>query len=143
MAGIEIYYEHYRLKKPLATIVLAHGFGENIMKYRELIYYFLQEGYEVFAMEHRGHGRSGRSGLDSTQVHVESWKYYVDDLEKFVTTIVKPQSKIPLLLFGHSMGGGISAALLLRQPSLFHAAVLSVPRKDYRSLRPHVIGCIA
>lgn len=40
-------------------------------------------------MEHRGHGRSGKLGVkDNTQVNVENFNYYIEDLKKFIDKIV-------------------------------------------------------
>ena len=45
--GQPIYYEHYRADHPKGVIVISHGFTESITKFRESIYYMLQQGYEV------------------------------------------------------------------------------------------------
>lgn len=124
----ELYYEIYPLPKPLGNIVISHGFTENCVKYRELIYYFLEEGYQVFIMDHRGHGRSFRQTGDYSLTHVDHFREYVRDFLCFVRTIVCPAAgDMPLILFGHSMGGGIGAAVLEAAPGLFERAVLSSP----------------
>ncbi|MDU4131551.1 MAG: alpha/beta fold hydrolase, partial [Clostridium perfringens] len=76
-----IYYEKYIVEESDKAIVICHGFSECIEKYHEIIYYFLNEGFSVYIMEHRGHGRSGYlSKSCNTQVEVESFDYYVKDL---------------------------------------------------------------
>lgn len=123
--GQQIYFEQYLTGDAQATIVLVHGLSESLIKYRELVYYFTQENYNVIALEHRGHGRSGSLGKDASQVHVQDWRYYVDDLEHLV--LQYSPAETPILIFAHSMGGGIATALLERQPDLFAAAVLTAP----------------
>lgn len=122
-----LHYQHFPVHEPVASLLLVHGFSESILKFSELIHYFNGQGYEVFALEHRGHARSGRLGADSSQVHVDSWQYYVDDLQAFVQQIVRPQTQAPLLLYAHSMGGAIATALMAREPEWFQAAVLTAP----------------
>ena len=62
----EIYYERYRQEKAGGTVVMVHGFSESAEKYAEMIYYFLQAGYQVYIMDVRGHGRSVTSGTGNT-----------------------------------------------------------------------------
>lgn len=131
-AGIKeerrIYYECYKRENPLGNIVISHGFTENSGKYKELIYYFLEEGYQVFILDHRGHGRSWRMVEDVSLTHVSYFQEYVNDMIWFTRNIVRPESKgKPLYLFGHSMGGAVGAAVLEQAPELFKKAVLSSP----------------
>ncbi len=118
------------IKNPIgkATIVISHGFCEFIPKYYEMFYYMYQEGYSVYMLEHRGHGYSQRFVDDLDMVYVGSFLDYVEDLKLFVEEIVKPQQKFSrIYLYGHSMGGGISALFLEKYPDIFDKAVLSSP----------------
>lgn len=126
--NIKLYYEKYIIEDPKANIVICHGFGEFTEKYNELIYYFMKEGYSVFVVEHRGHGRSQRLGLDNYQINVEKFNYYVEDFKKFIDEIVVPDSNDKsLFLFAHSMGGAIGTIFLEEYTDYFKAAVLSSP----------------
>jgi len=125
---VKLFYETYALENSKGTVVISHGLGENLDKYDEMIYYYLNMGYSVYAMEHRGHSRSGRLGSDETMVNVESFSYYFKDLKKFLDEVVVPeQGKNNLYLFGHSMGGGIATRFLETYPEYFQAAILSSP----------------
>ncbi|MDO5520037.1 MAG: alpha/beta hydrolase [bacterium] len=123
-----LYYEKYVKEDAKGSVVISHGNGENLEKYDEMIYYFLNMGYSVYGIEHRGHARSGRLGVDNYQIYVESFDYYYKDLKTFVDQIVIPSSgKENLYLFAHSMGGGIGARFLEVYPDVFDAAILSAP----------------
>lgn len=126
---IDLYYRYYLAEEPKASIVISHGFSEYLERYNEIIYYFIKSGYNVFIMEHRGHGRSGVLGLeDKTQVHVESFDYYIEDFKNFIDNIVVPiNGDKKLFLFAHSMGGAIGVNILEEYPEYFDAAVLSAP----------------
>jgi len=127
----KLYYEKFIIENPKANIVICHGFGECAEKYYELIYYFIQAGYSVFIIEHRGHGRSQRLGIDKAQINVENFNYYVEDFKKFIDEIVIPSSKSKeLLMFAHSMGGGIGTVFLEEYTNYFKAAVLSSPMHE-------------
>lgn len=126
--NIKLYYEKYIVKNPKASIVICHGIGEYTEKYNELIYYFINNRYSVFIIEQRGNGRSGRLGGDSCQISVEKFDYYIEDFKKFIDEIVVPESRgKELLLFAHSMGGGIGTIFLENYPQYFNGAVLSSP----------------
>ena len=110
------------------AVVLEHGFTEYAEKFLEMMYYFYQEGYSVFMYDQRGHGRSGRKIADENLVYVASFDEYTSDLEYFIDHVVKKQAPgLPLLLFGHSMGGCVSALFVEQHPDVFRGAVLSSP----------------
>lgn len=121
----KLYYENFIIKNPKASIVLVHGFGESIEKFYELIYYFTQNGYSVYALEHRGHSHSDRFSKKS-QIYIDDYNYYIDDLKLFIDNYVLPYSK-KNYLFAHSMGGGIGTVFLERYPDYFEKAILSTP----------------
>lgn len=124
----QIHYEYYTAPSPKGAIVVSHGFTESLEKYTEMTYYFLQEGYNVYIVDHRGHGLSDRTVEDLSLVDVKDFNSYVNDLYTFVNEIVIPhKGDLPLFLYAHSMGGGISALTLEQYPDLFDAAVLSSP----------------
>lgn len=126
---VKLYYEKYSIENAKANIVISHGYTESLEKYHELIYYFLKEGYNVFGIEHRGHGRSGTLGIaDKTQVNVEKFDQYVTDFKKFMDEVVMPNNQgKKVLLFAHSMGGTIGTKFIEDYPDYFDAAVLSAP----------------
>lgn len=126
--NMNLYYEKYIVKNQKANIVICHGIGEYTEKYNELIYYFINNGYSVFIMEQRGNGRSGRLGADSCQISVEKFDYYIEDFKKFIDEVVIPESnEKELILFAHSMGGGIGTLFLEKYTEYFKGAVLSSP----------------
>ena len=126
--GRRIHYEYYLCADPVGAVVLCHGFTESAEKYREMIYYFLGAGYSVFAPDLRGHGKSYRGQKNHTLIHVNRFRDYTDDLDRFLQRIVRPNAvNLPLYLYGHSMGGAVGALYLSQHPITFRKAVLSAP----------------
>ncbi|MCI1220126.1 MAG: alpha/beta hydrolase [Bifidobacterium sp.] len=110
------------------AVVISHGFTEFAMRYSEMIWYFLQQGYSVCVLEHRGHGYSPRDVDDPALVWIDDYRRYIADLTKFSKTVGRTYAgNLPLDLFAHSMGGGIGAVAMERDPKLFDRAVLSSP----------------
>ena len=126
-ADKELYCVCYDADEPKGTVVISHGFTETAEKYPEPIYYFVKHGYNVCQPEHCGHGRSYRLVEDLSLVYVDRYERYVTDLLAAAEEAKQAHPQLPLFLFGHSMGGGIAAAALSRQPELFARAVLSSP----------------
>lgn len=126
----ELYYELFPLESPTGTVVISHGYAEAGRKYYELCYYFLRHGYQVAVMDHRGHGKSVREGSDPDVAYVDRFDRYAEDLHEFVIKCVLTQFHrpgLPLLLYGHSMGGCIAARYLELYPEDFDRAVLNAP----------------
>ena len=128
---INIYYKSYDVKNSIATIVISHGFCESAEKYCELINIFNENDFSVYALDHRGHGKSGRLGIDNNQINVEKFNYYIEDLREFLDVVVLPKlNKNKLFLFAHSMGGGIGALFLEKYDKYFNAAILNCPMME-------------
>ena len=124
--GHETVCERFTLKDSKGTVIILHGFTEGILKYSEAVYTFLSHGYEVYIIEHYGHGRSARDEDvkdDPSKVSVKDFDIYVED----VLELVKKIKTKPLYIFGHSMGGGIAVRFLEEHPGVFDKAVLSAP----------------
>lgn len=83
------------------VVVLIHGFGEHVGRYRFLVKMLVDNGYEVFSYDARGHGRS-----EGPRGHIDSFQEYIQDLHVFLQLVrdrIDPNK--PLFLLGHSQGG--------------------------------------
>lgn len=125
--GASLFYAKIEHPHPKAKIAVVPGYTENFVKWHETIYNFYQSGYSVYFYEHRGMGQSDRLvASDKEIVWVKQFADYTDDLKTFLTTVV-PDDSLPLLVFAHSMGAGITSDLLTREPNLVKAAVMNSP----------------
>lgn len=122
---VRIEYKKFLRPDSKASIVLVHGLSENFYKYQEMAYDFYQNSYNVYVFNQRGHGAS-KLYEDQKNIHVEDFDHYVEDLHRLITAKVKPLGK-PILLFAHSMGGGIATRYMQEYPEMIDAAVLSAP----------------
>ena len=57
---IPIHYVRFIHPKHHKAIVISPGRSESYVKYPEVAYDFYHLGYDVFIIDHRGQGRSGR-----------------------------------------------------------------------------------
>ncbi len=108
--------------EPRAIVLLAHGYAEHLGRYEHVAARLNLSSYGVYAVDHWGHGRSdGVPGL------VPAFSVYVDGVEALLAQIKALHPAAPRILLGHSMGGLIAAATLLRCQHEFVGAVLSGP----------------
>ena len=118
-------YNRFDAKK---AVVIVHGYTECAEKFRELAWYFVQNGFSVYSMDHRGHGKSVREVDDLSVTHVNRFSDYLRDMEEFMEKVVAPRAAgQKLCLFGHSMGGAVAAFALIEHPEWFARAVLNAP----------------
>ena len=126
--GKPLHYAHFTAQEEKGVVVICHGFTESCEKFHELTYAFLQKGYSVYIIEHRGHGRSYRKLANQTLTHIDRFENYVRDFTCFMDQVVRTKEKgKPLFLFAHSMGGAIGTLYLEQAPDVFRKAVLSSP----------------
>ncbi len=126
--GAKLHFVTYKAEAPKGNVVICHGFTESAEKFREMSWYFVNMGLNVFALDNRGHGYSHRINRDPQVVHINEFSQYVEDLDTFVKKVVLPASEeLPLYLYAHSMGGAISVGHLQTYPGVFRKAVLSAP----------------
>ncbi len=126
--GKELYTETWPADHPKGTVLVLHGFTENALKYSELIYSLLTNGFSVVSYDQRGHGRSWRDPevTPLSVTHVDHFSEYISDLRTVVEQVLKPFPR-PWFLFSHSMGGAVAALFLEQYPGIFDRAVLNAP----------------
>lgn len=106
-----------------ANLLLQHGFGEHagryVDHYSRLVPHLLDTGFNVFAFDAEGHGRSsGDRGLTCIRTAVDDHQVARDKLTTNGT---------PLYLFGHSLGGLITAASVAKDQRQVAGVILSAP----------------
>jgi acylglycerol lipase len=129
---------------PKAQLLLQHGLGEYseryVTQYSQLIPKLNALGIDVYAFDLPGHGRSeGIRGQIDLQQAVS---LHLKAREQMVST------KLPTVLYGHSLGGLITAGSLVRSSANVAAAVIGSsamhqPSKGWERLLGGVMGRIA
>ena len=118
---INIYHQSWTPDQTqTAVLIVAHGFAEHSGRYMNLVNYFVPKGYAVFALDHRGHGRS-----DGERVQIEKFTDYLKDLKTFFDIVRKKNPDDKIFLVGHSMGAAISTAYVIRQQHELAGLILS------------------
>jgi acylglycerol lipase len=117
--------------KAKAVIVIAHGFNSHSGQYMWVGDQFTKNGFAVYALDHRGRGKSG-----GERFYVESFSDYVNDLAAFVKHVKTREPGLPVFLLGHSAGGVISCLYTLDNQSelaglICESFAYQVPAPDF------------
>lgn len=108
--------------KPTAVIALVHGMGEHAMRYKHVAEYFNQLNIAMVSIDHRGHGRStGKRG------HTPSYDALMHDLEILLKKTNEEYPGVPVILYGHSMGGNLVLNFLIRKKPMVKGAIVTAP----------------
>lgn len=100
----------WSVEQPKAVIAMIHGHGEHKLRYKHVAEFFCEKNIAFVALDHRGHGKSeGKRG------HTPSYDQWMDDIEQFLMQVRRKYNDIPLILYGHSMGGNIATNYVLRK----------------------------
>ena len=122
--GHENYRIYYQCWAPdgdiRAVLLVAHGYAEHSGRYQNLVDYVVPRGYAVYALDHRGHGRS-----DGERVQVGHYDEYLTDLKTFFDLVRKEHQDKKIFLIGHSMGAAISTAYAARYQHELDGLILS------------------
>ncbi|WP_431234608.1 lysophospholipase [Mycolicibacterium psychrotolerans] len=123
VGGVRIVYDVWTPDtEPRGVVVLSHGLGEHAGRYHHVTERFGQAGLITYALDHRGHGRSG-----GKRVMVRSIDEYTGDFHTLVATATAEHPDLPRIVLGHSMGGGIVFTYGVEHPNDYTLMVLSGP----------------
>jgi alpha-beta hydrolase superfamily lysophospholipase len=126
---VTIFYYKWPANKntPLKGVIqISHGVGEHAGRYQPIAKILQREGYEVYANDHRIHGKSAKN--DAFLGFYDGDDYFSDALNdmRHLTDIIKkehPNKKI--ILFGHSMGSLLSREYATKYGGDLEALILS------------------
>lgn len=108
------------------VLQIAHGMAEHAKRYEELATFLTDNGYAVYANDHRGHGKTAGS-VDKLGFFSEKngWQKVVNDLKHFNQHVRKKHPDLPLFILGHSMGSFLTRQYLMDPSSSIQGAILS------------------
>jgi alpha-beta hydrolase superfamily lysophospholipase len=123
---------------PRGVVILAHGLGEHARRYDHVAARFGRDGLITYALDHRGHGRSG-----GKRVLVKDISEYTADFGTLVGIAAKEHPGLTRIVLGHSMGGGIVFAYGVEHPDDYDLMVLSGPAVAAQLAVSPLLGWVA
>jgi alpha-beta hydrolase superfamily lysophospholipase len=107
------------------VVVLAHGLGEHARRYGHLAQVLAAEGFDVVAVDHRGHGSTAASEDELGSFGPGGWEAVVDDFDRVVERAAAHRPDQPVVVLGHSLGSFLLQTYLLDHSDRVAGAVLS------------------
>ncbi|MGV9799952.1 alpha/beta hydrolase [Mycobacterium sp. NPDC003449] len=123
VGGVHIVYDVWTPEaEPRGVVLLSHGYAEHAGRYHHVAQRFGAAGLIVYALDHRGHGRSG-----GKRVYLKDMSEFVGDFHTLVGIAAAEHPGLVRIVLGHSMGGGIVFTYGVEYPDEYTAMVLSGP----------------
>jgi alpha-beta hydrolase superfamily lysophospholipase len=110
---------------PRAVIQANHGLAEHALRYARFAEAMSARGFHVYAHDHRGHG--GTRAQDAplgTFAREDGAAKVVADVAAIHGLIAERHPGLPVIVFGHSMGGLIAMNFVLRHSQRVAAAAI-------------------
>jgi acylglycerol lipase len=107
---------------PRAVVLVVHGLAEHGGRYRYVVETLVPANFAVYAIDHRGHGRSS-----GPRAQIDRMDHVLADLDQLVDRIRTTHPGTKLFMLGHSMGGCIGLAYGLRHQGKLDGLALSAP----------------
>lgn len=98
----EVVGYHFPCENPNHVVCIIHGIGEYAGRYDRMAGYFKEAGIAALSMDLRGHGKStGKLG------HAAPRNEVFKDIDALLDYAEKMYPGVPVILYGHSMGGNL------------------------------------
>jgi len=101
--GTKLYYQTWTPDDPKGLVMVIHGYAEHSGRYRNVVDTLVPDGYTVWALDHRGHGKS-----EGRRCYVNRFTDFLEDVEIFEKIARGAHPKLPVHVVGHSMGSLIA-----------------------------------
>jgi alpha-beta hydrolase superfamily lysophospholipase len=107
------------------AVQIAHGMGEHLGRYIELIQDLVNAGMVVYGNDHRGHGRTALSRAQLGDFGPGGFDLLVEDIARLTRMISEEHPYAPIILLGHSMGSFAAQQLILTRSHSIDGLALS------------------
>jgi acylglycerol lipase len=110
VGGLNIFARSWRpeAKAPRALVVISHGVLSHSGYYEWTAEKLVAAGIAVYAIDHRGRGRS-----EGERFFVETVDHYVEDVATLIELAKNRDPGVPAFLLGHSAGGVVACVYAL------------------------------
>lgn len=122
--------ESFPGQQPKPPMVLLHGVTRRWQTYWPLIP-SLQQRFSLHLIDFRGHGRSARHVLEGDNARGYRVVDYVDDPVNYISRCI-PE---PIVLYGHSLGAMVAAAVAAACPEKVQTLILEDPPMETMGAR--------
>ena len=119
----QLYFSHWAAKGTTkAVIAMVHGYGEHSGRYADWAERFNERGIAFCAIDLPGHGKSsGKRG------YFRSYDLLMKDIDVLLDQVVTLYPSVPVILYGHSMGGNVVINYACRRRHCYNLLIATSP----------------
>ncbi|TKB22872.1 MAG: alpha/beta hydrolase [Mesorhizobium sp.] len=123
-ADLNLYVKHAG-GNPRAVVQINHGLAEHAARYARFADFLGPRGFHVYAHDHRGHGATKAPDAPLGRfADVDSIAKVIADIGAVHDLIAAEHPRLPVIVFGHSLGASIALNFVLRHSDRIHAAAI-------------------
>jgi len=111
--------------KPTSVLMIAHGMAEHAARYARLAEVLTASGIDVWAEDHRGHGKTAQEGELGWLADKDGFRRVIEDLHELSLFIKQKNPGLPLFLLGHSWGSFLSQGYIALYGNELKGCILS------------------
>ena len=104
----KIFVRNWSVDEPKAIVQIVHGMNEHSERYHEFARFLNDNGYGVFATDHRGHGNSALHVEKIGYIGENGFEGMVNDEKVLFDHIQNEYPDTPHFICGHSMGSFVT-----------------------------------
>ncbi|WP_105382570.1 alpha/beta fold hydrolase [Neorhizobium alkalisoli] len=124
--GASLAYHHQPGAEPVTAILLVcHGLAEHSKRYKPFAEAMADHGFHVYAFDHRGHGETAAPDAPLGRfARRDGVRLVSEDVKAMRDMAARNHPGLPVLLFGHSMGGLIALNAAIDHPDSYDAVAV-------------------
>jgi alpha-beta hydrolase superfamily lysophospholipase len=121
--GLRLHFQAWEPDgKPRAVVALVHGLGEHVARHAALGEALVRADFAMMGFDLRGHGRS-----EGLRGDAASYEILLDDIDALMRWVQQSHPRLPVFLYGHSLGGGLVLNYTLRCAPRVRGVISSSP----------------
>jgi alpha-beta hydrolase superfamily lysophospholipase len=124
--GAKLAYRHQPAAvEPVGVLIICHGLAEHSRRYALFANAMAAAGFQTYAFDHRGHGQTTAPDAPIGRfARRNGAELVLQDVKAIRELAAANHPALPILLFGHSMGGLIALNAATNYPEGFDALVV-------------------
>lgn len=125
-SGAKLAYRHVASEGTAkAVLLINHGLVEHSGRYGRFAAFMARNGYHVYAHDHRGHGHTtSDDGVIGRFARYDGDSKVLADVKAMRDFAALQHPDLPIIVFGHSMGGLIALNYAVSNPNDYQALAI-------------------
>jgi alpha-beta hydrolase superfamily lysophospholipase len=119
--GARLFVRSWLVESP-DVLLIMHGLGGHSDWYIDMGNEIASHSINVYAMDHRGFGRS-----DGNRGHITAYRTFVEDIAALISIIKARHGHAHIYILGHSMGGIFATYVAASYPQLLSGVIFLNP----------------